>query len=194
MRRRAPEPAQIADVFARYANFTLGGGSATVAQSCIAKFSINDAGSARTISHSALRLPKLTPGTNLLAFCTGIGWRSSGACPARSWLSWRRRSPAQAIVVFATTLFSHWQENPWAQAALHGAIAAAVAISRRAAAAVAITVKTCWTIAHPHFKGRARLRVVLIATAAFLLYVWLALPAVEVLLLAAVVGAFLLLP
>ena len=54
---------------------------------------------------------------------------------------------------------------------LHGAIAAAVAI----------TVKTCWTIAHPDFKGRARLRVVLVAAAAFLLYVWLALPAVEVL-------------
>ena len=43
----------------------------------------------------------------------------------------------------------------------------------------------------PHFKGRARLRVVLVAAAAFLLYVWLGLPAVEVLLLAAVVGAFL---
>ncbi len=66
-------------------------------------------------------------------------------------------------MVSATALFSHWQDNRWAQAAIHGAIAAAVAI----------TVKTCWTIAHPHFKGRSRLRVVLVATTAFLLYVWL---------------------
>ncbi len=46
------------------------------------------------------------------------------------------------------------------QAALHGAIAAAVAI----------TAKTSWTIARPHFKGRARLRVIVIGAAAFGLY------------------------
>jgi len=89
--------------------------------------------------------------------------------------------PCAVLVVVATALFSHWQDNHWAQAAIHGAIAAAVAI----------TVKTCWTIAHPHFKGRARLRVVLIAAAAFLLYVWLAVPAIAVLLLAGLVGAVL---
>jgi len=89
--------------------------------------------------------------------------------------------PSTVIVVLATALFSHWQDNRLAQAAIHGAIAAAVAI----------TVKTCWTLAHPHFKGDARLRVVLIATAAFVLYVWLAIPAIEVLLLAGVVGPLL---
>ena len=89
--------------------------------------------------------------------------------------------PCTAIVVIATSLFSHWQANPWARAALHGAIAAAVAV----------TAKTSWTIAHPHFRGRARLRVVLVAAAAFVLYVGLGLPAVEVLVLAAMVGAFL---
>lgn len=89
--------------------------------------------------------------------------------------------PLQVIVVVATSLFSHWQESPWAQAAIHGAIAAAVAI----------TVKTCWTIAHPHVRTGTRLRVALIATAAFLLYVWGMVPAVQVLLIAAVVGALL---
>jgi chromate transporter len=78
-------------------------------------------------------------------------------------------------------LFSRWQDNSFVQAALHGAIAAAVAI----------TVKTCWTIAKPHFKGRARVRVVLIAVVAFALHVFLALPAIDVLLLATVVGFFL---
>jgi len=84
-------------------------------------------------------------------------------------------------VVVATTLFSHWQDNRWAQAAIHGAVAAAVAI----------TVKTCWTIVHPHYKAGTRLRLALLAAAAFLSYVWLAVPAIEVLLLAAVVGAVL---
>jgi len=174
-----PGLAQIADVFIRYANFTLGGGSATV--SVLHRELLDNR---RWISPDdfalCFALARLTPGTNLLAFCTGVGWRLQGLSGAVVALL-AASIPCTAIVVVATSLFSHWQENPWTQAALHGAIAAAVAI----------TVKTCWTIAHPHFKGRARLRVVLVAAAAFLLYVWLALPAVEVLLLAAVVGAFL---
>jgi chromate transporter len=174
-----PGLGSIAWVFARYANFTLGGGSATIS---VLHRELLD--KRRWISSDdftlCFALARLTPGTNLLAFCTGIGWRLQGLSGAVVALL-AASIPCTAIVVVATSLFSHWQENPWAQAALHGAIAAAVAI----------TVKTCWTIAHPHFRGCARLRVVLVAAAAFLLYVWLALPAVEVLLLAAVVGAFL---
>ena len=89
--------------------------------------------------------------------------------------------PGTLVVVFATALFSRWQDSPWAQVAIHGAIAAAVAL----------TVKACWTIAHPHFTVGSRLRVTLIAAAAFTLYVLIKLPAVEVLLLAAVAGALL---
>ena len=171
--------AQIADVFARYANFTLGGGSATVAvlhrELLDKRRWVDDDDFALCFA-----LARLTPGTNLLAFCTGIGWllrRLPGALAALLAAS----VPCALIVVAATALFAHWQENPWARAAIHGAIAAAVAI----------TVKTCWTIAHPHFKPGARLRVVLIAAAAFLLYVWLEVPAIYVLLLAAAAGALL---
>lgn len=49
----------------------------------------------------------------------------------------------------------------------------------------------CWAIAYPHFKSRARLRVALTPLAAFLLYVWLGVSVIEVLLLAAVIGALL---
>ena len=89
--------------------------------------------------------------------------------------------PCTLIVVVATALFSEWQDNQWVQAAIHGATAAAVAI----------TVKTCWTIARPHFKGRSRLRVVLVVTAAFVLHALLGMPAIEVLLLSAAIGALL---
>lgn len=177
--RAEPSLAQIADVFVRYANFTLGGGSATV--SGLHRELLDNR---RWVSPDdfalCFALARLTPGTNLLAYCTGTGWQLRGFSGAVVALL-AASIPCTIFVVVATSLFSHWQENPWAQAALHGAIAAAVAI----------TVKTCWTIAHPHFKGRARLRVVLIAVAAFLLYVVLALPAISVLLLAAVVGALL---
>jgi chromate transporter len=170
---------QIADVFARYANFTLGGGSATVAvlhrELLDKRRWVNDDNF--TLSFA---LARLTPGTNLLAFCTGIGWLLRGM-PGAFVALLAGSIPCTLIVVVATAMFSHWQDNAWAQAAIHGAIAAAVAI----------TVKTCWTIVHPYFKGAARLRTVLIFAAAFLLHVGLAIPAIQVLLLAAAAGALL---
>ncbi len=178
-RRPSRTLARIADVFTRYANFTLGSGSATVA--VLHRELLDKRGWLNSDDFTlCFALARLTPGTNLLAFCTGVGWklrRLPGAVIALLAAS----VPCTVLVVIATALFSHWQDNRWAQAAIHGAIAAAVAI----------TVKTCWTIAHPHFKGRARLRVALVAAAAFLLYVWLALPAIEVLLLAGALGALL---
>lgn len=172
-----PNIGQIADFFVRYANFTLGGGSATVA--VIHRELVTRR---KWLSQQdftlCFALARLTPGTNLLAFCAGVGLllgRLPGAVAALLASS----IPCAVLVVAATALFSHWQQNPWAQAAIHGAIAAAVAI----------TVKTCWTIAHPHFKPGARVRIVLIATTAFALYVFAGLPAIGVLLLAAMLGA-----
>jgi chromate transporter len=85
------------------------------------------------------------------------------------------------MVIVLTSLFRQWQDNGIAQAAIHGAVAAAVAI----------TAKTSWTVARPIYRGGARLRVALIGAAAFGLYVGLGVPAIYILLLAGVVGAFL---
>lgn len=180
-RELAPTPTltQIADGFFRYANFTLGGGSATVAVMHRELLEQRRWVDTETFT-LCFALSRLTPGTNLLAFCAGIGWalrRLRGALVALLAAS----IPCTVLVVLATTLFSRWQQELWVQAALQGAIAAAVAI----------TVRSCWTILHPHFKGRARPRVGVIAVAAFALYVGWSVPAVEVLLLAAVAGALL---
>ena len=175
--RSGPSLGKIANVFGRYANFTLGGGSATVA---VIHRELLDKRQWVSLESFTLcfALARLTPGTNLLAFCTGIGWLLRGLSGAVIALL-AASIPCTLMVMAATALFSHWQDNHWAQIAIQGAIAAAVAI----------TVKTCWTIAHPYFKEGTRLRVVLIATTAFLLYVLMAIPAIEVLLLAAVIGA-----
>ncbi len=129
--RLRPTLAGIADVFARYANFTLGGGSATVA---VMHRELLD--KRRWLSPDdftlCFALARLTPGTNLLAFCTGVGWLLRGMAGAVVALL-AASIPCAVVVVIATALFSHWQDNRWAQAAIHGAIAAAVAI----------TVKTC---------------------------------------------------
>jgi chromate transporter len=89
--------------------------------------------------------------------------------------------PCALMVIALTALFDRWQDNSIAQAAIHGAVAAAVAI----------TAKTSWTITKPHCKSGNRLRVILISAAAFGLSVGLGVPAIQVLLLAGVVGAFL---
>ena len=166
-------------VFTRYANLTLGGGSATTAvlhQELLEKrhWLNNDR---FTLCYA---LGRLTPGTNLLAFCTGVGWLLHGLSGAIVALL-ASSIPCAMIVIVLTALFSHWQENAFAQSAIHGAVSAAVAI----------TVKTCWTIAKPHYRGEARLRVVLIGAAAFMLHVAAGLSAIQVLLLAAVIGALL---
>jgi len=170
---------QIANVFARYGNFTLGGGSATTAvlhQELVKKRHWVD--DDRFVLSFALA--RLTPGTNVLAFCTGVGWllrRLPGAVVALLAAS----IPCSAIVVALTALLSNWHDNALARAAIHGAVAAAVAI----------TAKTGWTIAEPHFRSGARWRVIVIGAAAFGLHGVLGIPAIEVLLLAGVVGAIL---
>jgi chromate transporter len=174
-----PTLSRIALVFARYANLTLGGGSATAAtlhRELVEKrhWLTEDQ---FTLSFA---LGRITPGTNLLAFCTGFGWALRGLSGALVALL-ASSTPCAVLVAVLTALFEFWRENPVAQAAIHGAVAAAVGI----------TVKTCWTIARPYFKGDGRLRVVLVGGAAFLLAVVAGIPPIEILILAAVVGAFL---
>lgn len=174
-----PSLGRIVDFFVRYGNFTLGGGSATSAvmhrELVMKRRWLNDDKFALCFA-----LGRLTPGTNLLANCTALGWLLHG---------WRgavlallaASIPCALMVVVLTALFRQWQENSFAQTAIHGAVAAAVAI----------TAKTSWTIARPYFKGSTRVRVVAIGGAAFVAYVVVGIPAIYILMLSGVIGAFL---
>ena len=165
-----PSLAQIANVFGRYGNFTLGGGSATTAT--IHRQIVTRLHWVADHQFSlCFALGRLTPGTNVLSFCTGIGWLLRGWSGALVALL-AASIPCALIVVIVTAVFREWQTNPVAQTAIHGAVAAAVAI----------TAKTSWTIAGPIYKGGARLRVLLIGAGAFGLYVGLGVPAIYVLL------------
>lgn len=174
-----PNLRQIADLFVRYANFTFGGGSATTAvihHELVSKrqwldddrFSLSFA------------LARVTPGTNVLAFCAGIGWLL-GRLPGAVVALLASSLPCTLIVVVVTVLLGSVQDSGIVEAAIHGAIACAVAI----------TAKTGWTIAEPHFKEGARWRVVIIGGAAFALHAALGIPAIDVLIFAGVIGAFL---
>ena len=118
-------------------------------------------------------------------YCTGFGWLLRGLSRAIVTL-FTASIPCAALVAVFNTLPTAWQDNQFAQIAIRG--------SRSRYRLVGITIKTSWTIAKPYFKGSDRLGTVLTAGVAFLLYVVTAIPPIEVLILAAVFGAFLPLP
>ena len=89
--------------------------------------------------------------------------------------------PCAAIVVLATELFDRWQRAGWAKAAIHGAVAAAVAV----------TVATAWTISKPHVRTGTRVIASVTVTVAFVMHAVIGLPAITILALAAFVGLLL---
>lgn len=170
-----PTLAALAAVFARYANTTFGGGSATIAvlkEQVLAKrgwigeadFDLNYA------------LSRLTPGTNLLAFCTAVGWTT------RRWLGavvalLASSLPCSLLAAVVTAFYAELHGNALFQAALRGALAAAVAIM----------VSTAWVFAEPHVKAVPR-KAVIIVPCALALSLVAHLSPVKILLLAGAIG------
>lgn len=170
-----PTLAAIAGVFARYANTTFGGGSATIAvlkDQILAKRGwINDADF--DLSYA---LSRLTPGTNLLAFCTAAGWTT------RRWLGavvalLASSLPCSLLAVVVTMFYTELHGSTLFQAALRGALAAAVAIMG----------STAWVFAQPHVKAAPRKALVIVPCAVALSLLGQLSP-VKILLLAAAAG------
>ena len=174
---RRPRVAAIAEVFARYGNFTLGGGSATTA--VIHRAIVEQR---RWIDQATFTLcfglGRLTPGTNVLAFCAGVGWLLRGWKGALAALL-AASIPCAFIVVLISDVFNHLSHHALWQHALRGALAAAVGI----------TVATCWTIAKPHVRRDTYLRVAILAGGAFVAEITFAISPIRVLLAAAAIGA-----
>jgi len=169
----------ITAVLARYANLTFGGGSPTIAvlhREIVEKRKWIGEGEFAL----CFALCRLTPGTNLFAFCVGVGWllrRFSGA-----WAVLLAASiPCSVVIVLVTILLSRGHQSPVLAIALQGAMAAAVGI----------TVGSCWSIVKPYVRRTTWVRVALIVGAVVTLEVLYSVPPVRVLLVAAVLGAFL---
>lgn len=174
-----PTLRSLTGVFARYVNLTSGGGSATTA---VLHREIVDKRRWITENNFALcfALARLTPGTNLLAFCVGVGWllhRFTGAVAVLLAAS----IPCALSVLVATILFTRWHENAAFTVAMQGA----------AAAAVGITIVTCWTITKPYVPHATWSRVIPIVGLAFVLEAFSSISPVRILLGAAVFGAVL---
>ncbi len=173
---RRPSVGSIAWVFARFGSTVFGGGTATIAileQEIVERQHWLD----RRETHLAFAVARLTPGTNMLAFCVGVGWlmrRTVGAVVALVSVS----APCSVLAAALTAFYASWTQHALAQLALRGALASAVAIM----------VSTCWTIVRPPLRSPYRGRVVLLFIGAFTLAMWGVSP-LRVLSLSAVLGA-----
>lgn len=136
---------KLATIFGRYGNMTFGGGSATIAvlhQEIVSKrswISEDDFGLCYALS-------RVTPGTNLLAFETGVGWIVRGWLGAIISLV-AGSLPCSAMAVLVTFAYESFSQNVLVARAIRGALAATVGL-------MLVT-----SIQHPDFGKRNRLSV-----------------------------------
>jgi len=165
-------------VFASFGNLTFGGGNATVAvlhREIIKRLSwiTNDQ------FVLSFAISRLSPGSNYFAFCISIGWllrKFPGAVVSLLAAS----IPCSLIAAIATAAFSFAQSNTIIASAIHGAIAAAVSI----------TLVTCWTLLKPYCNKSSGFKVLLTMGLTFYLHYGLDLSAIDIVLLAAILGGF----
>lgn len=118
--------AQIASIFGRFGNITFGGGSATIAvlhREIVSK--------RKWISEEVFALcyalSRVTPGTNLLAFETGVGWVVRGWAGAITALV-AGSVPCSTLAVLVTFAYESFSRNALVARAITGALAATVGL------------------------------------------------------------------
>jgi chromate transporter len=123
-------------------------------------------------------LARVTPGTNILAFCAGTGWLALGWMGAV--LAVVGASLASAVVAALLTAgYVAFRQNLWAMAAIGGMLAAATGLMGVAA----------YGLLKPHWRRDRWLRAAVIFTAALILSLSFGLTPIQVLGLAAIAGA-----
>ncbi len=132
-----------------------------------------------TPSHYGLiySLTRITPGTNILAFCAGVGWQVLGVRGA-IFAVLAVSIPSAALVILLTAGYGFWKSNPFAMAAISGMLAAAIGMMATGA----------FLLLRPQLRVGRWLRAMVVAGAALALTLWFGLSPVQVLALAAITG------
>ena len=156
-------------------NRTLGGGLAAMEllrRGGIARGWMDEADNALLVAAS-----RLTPGTNLLAYCVGLGWklrRATGAMTALAAAS----IPGAVVITSISAALVRVDAYPIVRALLAaGTMIAAV-----------LVLSTTWALLRPYLAASARIQTAIIAAAAIVMLLAGATP-VQTLLAAAAVGA-----
>jgi chromate transporter len=129
-------------------------------------------------------LARITPGTNVLAFCAGVSWKILG-WPAALLAVAAVTLPSAAIVVTLTQGYESLRSNALAMAAIAAVLAAATGMMLAAA----------WQLVRPHLRGRGTreaylqaARAAIVVSGAVVLSLGFSMSPIPVLALAAVTG------
>ncbi len=122
-------------------------------------------------------LARITPGTNMLAFCAGTAWELLGWPGAIAGVL-AASVPAAIMVALLTEGYDAVRANSLAMAAVAGTLAAAVGMMGTAA----------WELLQPYLDRRRWLHATVIAGASLVLSLRFDMPPIEVLALAAAAG------
>ena len=169
-----PLLAELTGVFLRIGNLTFGGGDPTTAALGCELVERRRWLSAESFA-LIYSLARLTPGTNVLAFCAGAGWLMRG---------WRGALaavlavtvPSSAAVVALTHAYRELKTAPWAAGAISGILAAVAGLMAAGA----------WLLVRPRLAGRAKFRTIALLAGALAAARWLS--PIQVLALAALAG------
>ena len=161
----------------RVGNMTFGGGDPT-----LAAMHSEMVATRRWISpekYSVIyALARITPGTNLLAFCAGISWELLGFRGVIAALL-AMTAPAAVVVVVLTRGYDALQSNTLAMAAIGGVLAGAVGMMAAAA----------WQLARPYLDRKRGIHAAVVTGGAIALSWGLSLSPILVIAIAAVAGS-----
>jgi chromate transporter len=148
--------ARLTRIFFRIGNTTFGGGYVTIGM--LGRELVEKRGWLKPSEFDlAFALSRITPGTNLLAFCAAAGAVLKGF-PGAVAAVFAVTVPSAIIALLFIYGFEAGQNNRYAMAAIGGTVAAVAGMMW----------STIWTILRPHVGGRERnLQVALIAGGAF---------------------------
>jgi chromate transporter len=146
-----PSLKKLTEIFFRIGNTTFGGGYVTIGM--LGRELVD---TRRWVSSEkfdlAFAVARVTPGTNVIAFCAAIGALICGAAGAIAAVI-AVTAPSSVLAVLITYGFERWQGNRIAMAAIGGTVAAVAGMMWA----------TIWVILKPHVGGLMKnLQVVLI--------------------------------
>lgn len=152
----APTLRNLTGVFFRIGNTTFGGGTPTIA-ALQRELVEQRAWLSPEDCALAFSLARVTPGTNVIAFCAAAGARVLGLRGALAGVL-AETAPSAVLAVLMTQGYETWRTNTWVMAGVGGTIAAVAAMMW----------SSIWYLVRPHFKNHASaVRALVIAVGAF---------------------------
>ena len=157
----SPSVKKLTKIFLRIGNTTFGGGYVTIGMLGRELVDTRKWITAEKFD-LAFALARVTPGTNLIAFCAAVGALICGIAGAIGAV-FASTAPSSALAVLILQGFESWQGNRVAMAAIGGTVAAVAGMMW----------STIWVIVRPHVGGLAwneatrNLQVALIVGGAF---------------------------